>query len=80
MVTPRATECVDVRLALCRVSCRVEPPRLFGNRWKSTVIDATRCNMKLGDLGGQIPVNYLIWNGSGGGTRTPDTRIMIPLL
>ena len=40
-------------------------------------IHATGCNMKLGDLCGQISINYLIFNGSGGGIRTPDTRIMI---
>jgi hypothetical protein len=40
----------------------------------------SREGAKLGDLGGQIAINYLILNGSGGGTRTPDTRIMIPLL
>ena len=32
-------------------------------------IHAIRCNTKLGDLGGQIAINYLILNGSGGALR-----------
>ena len=35
------------RVSPCRVSCRVEPPRLCETHWKSIVIDAARRNMKL---------------------------------
>ena len=37
-------------------------------------------SLPMGDLGDAVPLSATLCENSGGGIRTPDTRIMIPLL
>ena len=63
--------------------CCTEQPNLPGKRRKLPEIRATRCNTGNSCQQRLILKKYRIIRGitgSGGGTRTPDTRIMIPLL